>query len=105
MAFNVDPDLDHFTHIVPCGIGDRPVGSVAQILGGRGGVVSSSAGVAAPEAVQHDHTVVDGNTSDATPWQPESDPELMARATVALLAAFERVFALELVDRGRPPPL
>jgi lipoyl(octanoyl) transferase len=35
MAFNVDPDLAHFTHIVPCGIGDRPVGSVAQLLAGR----------------------------------------------------------------------
>ena len=27
----------HFANIVPCGIGDRPVGSVAQILRGEGG--------------------------------------------------------------------
>ena len=44
MAFNVDPDLGDFRHIVPCGIGDRPVGSVKQLLAGEAGVVSSAAG-------------------------------------------------------------
>lgn len=33
IALNVCPDLQHFSHIVPCGIGDRPVTSVAQLLG------------------------------------------------------------------------
>ena len=42
MAFNVDPRLEHFGHIVPCGIGDRPVGSVAQLLGGGAGLVSNA---------------------------------------------------------------
>lgn len=37
IALNVCPDLDHFLHIVPCGIGDRPVTSVAQLLGAEGG--------------------------------------------------------------------
>ncbi len=32
-ALNVSTDLDYFTHIVPCGIADRPVTSVAEILG------------------------------------------------------------------------
>ena len=31
-AINVCPDLSGFQHIVPCGISDRPVGSLAQFL-------------------------------------------------------------------------
>ena len=33
LALNVCPDLAHFGHIVPCGIADRPVTSVAELLG------------------------------------------------------------------------
>lgn len=36
IALNVCPNLEHFSHIVPCGIGDRPVTSVAQLLGVQG---------------------------------------------------------------------
>lgn len=32
-ALNVDPDLDRFSAIVPCGIADRPVTSMARALG------------------------------------------------------------------------
>jgi lipoyl(octanoyl) transferase len=32
-ALNVAPDLSHFRYIVPCGIADRPVGSMAELLG------------------------------------------------------------------------
>jgi len=32
-AFNVDPDLDHFDLIVPCGIPGQPVSSIARELG------------------------------------------------------------------------
>jgi lipoyl synthase len=32
-ALNVDPDLAYFGHIVPCGIADRPVTSMAELLG------------------------------------------------------------------------
>ncbi len=34
-AFNVNTDLDHFKWIVPCGLGDRGVTSLARILGKR----------------------------------------------------------------------
>ncbi len=33
LAVNVDPDMSHFTHIVPCGLAGRPVVSMKQILG------------------------------------------------------------------------
>ena len=32
-ALNVDPDLTYFSSIVPCGIRDRPVASMAGVLG------------------------------------------------------------------------
>ena len=32
-ALNVDPDLSHFSAIVPCGIQDRPVTSMSRLLG------------------------------------------------------------------------
>ncbi len=34
-GFNVATDLDYFGHIVPCGIPDRPVTSVSELLGRR----------------------------------------------------------------------
>lgn len=33
VALNVAPDMEHFRLIVPCGIGDRPVTSMAALLG------------------------------------------------------------------------
>ena len=35
-ALNVDPDLSWYDHIIPCGLADRPVTSMAQVLGGPG---------------------------------------------------------------------
>jgi lipoic acid synthetase len=34
-SLNVDPDLGYFSHIVPCGIEDRPVTSIAELLSER----------------------------------------------------------------------
>lgn len=33
LAINLDPNMDHFNLIVPCGLADRPVVSIAHILG------------------------------------------------------------------------
>lgn len=33
LAFNVDPDLEHFATIDPCGLGDRPVTSLRRLRG------------------------------------------------------------------------
>ena len=33
IALNVAPDMTHFTYIVPCGISDKPVTSLYQLLG------------------------------------------------------------------------
>jgi len=33
-AINVTTDLSYYSHIVPCGIADRPVTSMAEVLGG-----------------------------------------------------------------------
>lgn len=32
IALNVNPDMTHFTYIVPCGIADRPVTSLAMLM-------------------------------------------------------------------------
>jgi lipoyl(octanoyl) transferase len=32
-AINVTTDLSYYSHIVPCGIADRPVTSMAKVLG------------------------------------------------------------------------
>ena len=33
LAFNIDPDLDYFKHIVPCGIADKEVTSLRRETG------------------------------------------------------------------------
>jgi lipoyl(octanoyl) transferase len=33
LAFNIDPDLDYFKHIVPCGIADKEVTSLRREAG------------------------------------------------------------------------
>ena len=35
LAINVDPNLDHFGLIVPCGLHGRPVTSLRRLLGDR----------------------------------------------------------------------
>ena len=71
LALNVAPRLAHFEAIVPCGIADRPVGSVAQRLAAQGG--------------------------GCCPADGEPSPALMRAARDALLHAFQDVFDRQLV--------
>ncbi len=36
LALNVSTNLEHFKHIVPCGLAGRPVTSLEELMGGRG---------------------------------------------------------------------
>ena len=109
MAFNVDPALTDFAHIVPCGIGDRPVGSVAQLLQGRAGIISS-AGDGDTATGDDDDVGGEGRGGGAGAVDADAvnvvvDQDLMSRARESLLAAFEEVFDMELARRGGPPPV
>jgi lipoate-protein ligase B len=33
LAINLNPNMDHFNLIVPCGLAGRPVVSIAEVLG------------------------------------------------------------------------
>ena len=66
------------------------VGSVAQLLQGRAGIVSNNDGDS-------------GGGGGIEVGGVAADPELMSKARESLLAAFEEVFGMELVHRGGPP--
>lgn len=79
VALNVNPDLSGFSAIVPCGIADRPVGSIASVATAAAGVERMPAGLAGDEGGDAATTPLVGATADA------------------LLASFESVFGVELV--------
>lgn len=86
LALNVAMDLGPFQGIVPCGIADRGVTSVQQLLV-RGGVgVGGSNGV---------HGAVEGHGGLATAESREGQ-QLLEEYRHGLLAAFEEVFGVEL---------
>ena len=103
MAFNVDPDLGYFRHIVPCGIGDKPVGSVKQLLAGQAGVVSSKFG--SVMGADENGRGACGGGAFAVDADAGPDPDLMRAAKKALLCAFEEVFETKLTRRGGAPPV
>jgi lipoyl(octanoyl) transferase len=76
LALNVAPELAHFEHIVPCGIADRPVTSVARELRGRPAVRPAGA---------HD--------ADASEEEAE---RLLDKTQQLLLHHFARVFDVTL---------
>lgn len=75
LALNVAPDLGHFAHIVPCGIADRPVGSVRLLL------------------------------PAGAPLARLSDEALVGAARVALLDSFGEVFGTAFCEGGGPAGL
>lgn len=62
VAINVDPDMAHFGLIVPCGIADKPVASMAPLLG------RSIAVAEVAERFSNNFATLFGA------WDPESDP-------------------------------
>ena len=86
VALNVCPDLRPFAAIVPCGISDRAVGSVAQQLqlpcmhNGAGGLENGGP----------------SGDSDSGHSTQDFQKELLLEYRYALLEAFEQVFGLEL---------
>lgn len=77
LALNVSTDLAPFKNIVPCGIADRPVGSIFQILAGR---------ELSPDA---NHGPLSEHVDATT---------LLALVHVYLLQSFSEVFDVELVS-------
>ena len=80
VALNVAPDLTGFRHIVPCGIADRPVGSIASVALTAAGLDTLPAELVGAE----------GQEVATTP--------LVGAAADALLAAFEAVFGVVFVE-------
>ena len=79
LALNVDPDLDHFSLIVPCGLAGRPVTSLARVLGdteplrGRGrGRARGSGGGSARRGRRN--PPAPASVDSATPRPPETPP-------------------------------
>jgi len=90
LALNVAVDLLPFSAIVPCGIGDRPVGSVRTVLQGSGSLLSPPEWPAfAPQSKGFGYPAV---------YSAEAD-RLLDEYRYALLDAFESVFGVDLVRR------
>jgi lipoyl(octanoyl) transferase len=70
LAINVVPDLAPFQHIVPCGIADKAVTSVKELL----------------------------QAQNPGPWGPAEDAALLEEYAHGLLAAFSEVFNVTLVE-------
>jgi lipoate-protein ligase B len=80
-ALNVNPDLSYFDHIVPCGMPDAPVTSMAAELG--------AAELGSPIEVRQVIPVLDRHFGEAFGWETESRTldELGQGSNVAGLAA------------------
>jgi lipoyl(octanoyl) transferase len=94
LALNIGADLEPFRQIVPCGISDRPVGSVRSALGlPSPPPLPASAAAAAAEACAALASAAGGEAGRlaAAAVAAARDP-LVAEYRAALLEAFEEVF-------------
>ena len=83
IALNVCPDLEPFKHIVPCGIDDRPVTSVAKHLALH----------AEPDSIEHHAT----STADFKLHESRMSAALLAEYNAALTESFADVFDVSIV--------
>lgn len=91
-ALNVSPNLAHFGAIVPCGISDRPVGSVESMLR------------AAAARTRSDGENSDASGGDECPRPPSHDDASLVDAVASeLLRAFADVFGSRFVACDGPP--
>ena len=63
LAFNHDPDLSLFDHIVPCGLQGRAVTSLALELGGEGGNRDGEGGGGGPGKAEVEARLIEAFTS------------------------------------------
>ncbi len=105
-ALNVDPDLAMFSHIVPCGIADKGVTSIARLLGAAPSMRHVVDLVSARFAGEFGELAELGcdpveleavTDADAPRPSPESVP-------VALLRRLEQAGVRSDLDAGRRPP-
>ena len=95
LALNVTTDLEPFRSIVPCGIADRPVGSVRSMLGNEG--YGSRFGSNSVASCCDDHCGIDLCWGEHPLCSDSSrGPELLTEYRFALLEAFEDVFDVKL---------
>jgi len=95
LALNVCPDLRPFAAIVPCGISDRPVGSVAQQLGAPHLRATTVRNDGAGMPIESS-----GAKGESLTIANDECKQLLLEYRYALLEAFEAVFGLELELAG-----
>ncbi len=92
LAFNVDPDLTLFQHIIPCGIRDRGVTSLARLLG------------TAPNEAEVETALLEhfAEVFDLT-WEPRSFDLETVQVVVVRRSRSDRLELLCLRRKGEPP--
>ncbi len=105
-ALNVDPDLEYFSYIVPCGLPDVTVTSIAKVLLGR-----DTNGLSMTTRERHSERSEESDGTCTTAPLPSGDHEeagerrtstpSMEAGIDAVVAAFGRVFGLEMNDANR----
>jgi hypothetical protein len=114
LALNVVTDMGPFDAIVPCGIGDRPVTSVHQLLAAAGHAApahipvprstpasgdgsSSSSSSSRRDAAQHQVPLPDIQQQQQQQRVDAGQAALLLEYRYALLESFEEVFGVTLV--------